>query len=139
MIDAINKEESEFNQGLRAIGENIKRMYQCVEQLSLQREFLNSNEVEVEQLVESANNASGTDVQAEISDGSDDESDAGSTDGSNSESDDEPEEIEIKGKTYILEGTKIYVKTKKGTKGEQYGTYANGKVKKIVSPKEIEV
>jgi len=131
MIEEINKEESDFNQGLRAIGENIKRMYQCVEQLSLQRELLNSNEVE--QLVESAGDI---DDQVELSD---DESDAGSADGSDSESEPEPEEIEIDGKTYILEGSKVYVKTKKGTKGDQYGTYTNGKVKKLPSPEEIDV
>jgi type I restriction-modification system DNA methylase subunit len=121
MIDVINKEESDFSQGLRAIGENIKRMYQCVEQL-----------------VESAdvNTGDSTD-QPELSD----ESDANVESESESESDSEPEpeEIEIKGKTYILEGTKVYVKTKKGTKGEQYGTYTNDKFKKLASPKEIEV
>ena len=52
----------------------------------------------------------------------------------------ETPEIKIKGKTYILEGVNVYVKTKKGTKGELYGTYSSktGKVKKV-SPKEIEV
>ncbi len=58
---------------------------------------------------------------------------------SQAESEQKFREIEIKGKMYILEGTKVYVKTKKGTKGEQYGTYANGKVKKLPAPKEIEV
>ncbi len=77
--------------------------------------------------------------QEELSDGSDDESDAGSADESDSDTEPETEEIEIKGKAYILEGTKVYVKTKKGTKGEQYGTYSNGKVKKLPAPKEIEV
>lgn len=53
-------------------------------------------------------------------------------------------EISIKNKTYILEGTYIYNKTKKGTKGELYGTYSNGKVKKVSShvlliKKDIEV
>ena len=35
----------------------------------------------------------------------------------------------IKCKTYILQETKVYVKTKKGTKDEQYGTYTNYKLK----------
>jgi hypothetical protein len=45
----------------------------------------------------------------------------------------ETPEIKIKGKTYILEGVNVYVKTKKGTKGELYGTYSSktGKVKKV--------
>jgi hypothetical protein len=70
---------------------------------------------------------------------SDDESEQEQLD-EESESEDESEEIEIKGKTYILEGTQVYHKTKNGTKGELYGTYSpkTGKVKKV-SPKEIEV
>ncbi len=122
LIEEINKEESEFNKGLKAIGENIKRMYQCVEQL-------------VESAGDENNDLNMQSDQAELSEGSDEESDA------NAESDTEPEteEIEIKGKTYILEGSKVYEKTKKGTKGEQYGTYSNGKFKKLPAPKEIEV
>ncbi len=122
LIEEINKEESEFNKGLKAIGENIKRMYQCVEQL-------------VESAGDENNDLNMQSDQAELSEGSDEESDA------NAESDTEPEteEIVIKDKTYILEGTKVYVKTKKGTKGEQYGTYINDKFKKLASPKEIEV
>jgi restriction endonuclease S subunit len=61
---------------------------------------------------------------------------------SESESEDEePVELEIKGKTYIREGTNVYVKTKKGSKGELYGTWneTTGKVKKLTAPKEIEV
>ncbi len=57
------------------------------------------------------------------------------------DSDNEPEEfveIKVKGQMYILEGNNMYIKTKKGTKGELYGTYTNGKVKKI-SPREIDV
>ncbi len=93
----------------------------------------------VEQLVESAGEAGDIDTQAELSDGSDDESDANAKSDTESDTEPETEEIEIKGKAYILEGTKVYMKTKIGTKGEQYGTYANGKVKKLASPKEIEV
>lgn len=67
---------------------------------------------------------------------------------SDDESDDESEysddetneyvEIKVKGQMYILEGTKIYTKTKKGTKGEYYGSYINGKIKKRVK-NEIDV
>ncbi len=66
------------------------------------------------------------------------------------ESDEEDEsgeyvEIKVKGQMYILEGNLMYTKTKKGTKGELYGTYSNGKVKKLAGKKpktaksEIEV
>ncbi len=40
-------------------------------------------------------------------------------------------DITIKNITYILEGNKLYQKTESG-KGEYYGTYSNGKVKKAV-------
>jgi hypothetical protein len=55
---------------------------------------------------------------------------------SDDDSDDESDsdivnEILIRDKPYILEGTKVYIKTKKGFKGDLYGTYFNGKVKKI--------
>ena len=54
-----------------------------------------------------------------------------------SESDDEDvKELMYKGVTYILDGNNIYEKIKDGGKGKMYGTYINGKIKKI---KEIEV
>jgi hypothetical protein len=61
-----------------------------------------------------------------------------------SESDNDSEdcvinEITIKNKTYILEGTNVYVKSKSGLKGELYGIYSKGKVKKIIKNKDIEV
>ncbi len=62
---------------------------------------------------------------------SDDESD-------NESEDSEIEEIKIKGKTYIVEGQKVFEKNKDGSKGSQYGTYSNGKVKKI-NKKNIEL
>lgn len=39
-------------------------------------------------------------------------------------------EIDIKGKQYILEGNDVYMKTDNGMKGEHYGVYKDGKVKK---------
>ena len=57
---------------------------------------------------------------------------------SSSESDSESDledyvinEITIKNKIYILDGSNVYVKTKTGLKGELYGTYSDGKVKRI--------
>jgi hypothetical protein len=47
-------------------------------------------------------------------------------------------EIKIKNQTYILEGNYVFVKNKTGKKGEIYGIYSNGKVKKITS-KEIDI
>jgi hypothetical protein len=48
-----------------------------------------------------------------------------------SESDNEVCEIIIKGITFILENNNIYTKLSNGSKGLLYGTYSNGKVKKI--------
>ena len=45
-------------------------------------------------------------------------------------------EIKIKNTTYIIEGNKLYLKLESG-KGNFYGTYSNGKVKK--ANKNIEV
>lgn len=74
-------------------------------------------------------------IQQYMSEKSDKESDESET-----ESDD-TEELEIKGKIYIREGTNVYVKNKKGLKGELYGTWnaSTNKVKKISAPKNIEV
>lgn len=66
---------------------------------------------------------------------SDDESD---NESDNESEDSEIEEIKIKGKTYIVEGQKVFEKNKDGSKGNQYGTYSNGKVKKI-NKKNIEL
>lgn len=44
-------------------------------------------------------------------------------------------EINIRNKQYILDGTKVFNKNSNGSKGELYGTYSNGKVKKILISK----
>jgi hypothetical protein len=59
-----------------------------------------------------------------------------------SESDSDTEEcnvseITIKSKQYILDGSNVYCKNSNGTKGELYGTYLNGRVKKIAKTKEF--
>jgi hypothetical protein len=55
--------------------------------------------------------------------------------------DEEPNaiEINIKGKYYLLEKDKVYIKNSSDTKGELYGLYVNGKIKKIIKNKEIDV
>lgn len=55
-----------------------------------------------------------------------------------SESDNEPTEIVIGGKNYILEGNKIYYKNLTGLKDKLFGKYLNGKVIKN-KPKEFDV
>jgi len=48
-------------------------------------------------------------------------------------------EIIISGKTYILEDNKVYMKTDTNTKGKLFGTYTNGKIKKIQLNKNIDL
>ena len=45
-------------------------------------------------------------------------------------------EININGKQYILDGIQVFSKNQAGTKGDFYGTYSNGKIKKN---KQIEI
>lgn len=48
-------------------------------------------------------------------------------------------EINVNGKQYILDGTQVYTKSLSGTKGELYGIYLNGKIKKSKQPKEFNI
>ncbi len=48
-------------------------------------------------------------------------------------------EIIIGGKVYILEDNKVYIKTNTNTKGNLYGTYTNGKIKKLQQNKDIDL
>ena len=48
-------------------------------------------------------------------------------------------EINVNGKQYILDGTQVYNKNLSGTKGELYGIYLNGKIKKSKQPKEFNI
>ncbi len=63
---------------------------------------------------------------SELSDDSDDLADS-----DDSDTEEATLEVNIKGKSYIVEGSNVYGKTPNGTKGELYGTYANGKVSKL--------
>ena len=40
-------------------------------------------------------------------------------------------EVNIKGKSYLVEGVNVYSKNPDGSRGQVYGTYANGKVSKL--------
>ena len=51
--------------------------------------------------------------------------------GSSESEDDEYETIEYKGQNYILEGDKLYNINEDDTKGKLFGSYIDGKVKKI--------
>ena len=48
-------------------------------------------------------------------------------------------EIKISGKKYLLEGTNVFFINKNGQKGSLYGSYLNGKVKRVMQPKEFDV
>ncbi len=73
-------------------------------------------------------------------DSDDSDSELSSDDSDESESDTEEcnvSEITIKSKQYILDGSNVYCKNSNGTRGELYGTYLNGRVKKISKTKEF--
>ena len=53
-----------------------------------------------------------------------------SDDSDDSDTEEATLELNIKGRSYIVEGVNVYVKNKDGTKGQVYGTYLNGKVAK---------
>jgi type I restriction enzyme S subunit len=125
MIDEINKEESEFNNQVKAIKESIIKLYHCVDQLVNNSSISNIDQTPTQQVE--------TDDESEINQ---------LVVESDTESNNEEEiEIEIKGKIYIKEGTNIYIKNKNGDKGKLYGIWSikNNKIKKISRTKEIEV
>ncbi len=73
-------------------------------------------------------------------DSDDSDSELSSDDSDESDSDTEEcnvSEITIKSKQYILDGSNVYCKNSNGTRGELYGTYLNGRVKKISKTKEF--
>lgn len=74
------------------------------------------------------------------SDDSDSELSSDDSDESDLDSDTEEcnvSEITIKSKQYILDGSNVYCKNSNGSRGELYGTYLNGRVKKISRAKEF--
>lgn len=48
-------------------------------------------------------------------------------------------EINVNGKQYILDGNQVFAKNQAGTKGDFYGTYVNGKIKKAKQTKEFDI
>ncbi len=48
-------------------------------------------------------------------------------------------EINVNGKQYILDGNQVFAKNQAGTKGDFYGTYVNGKIKKVKQTKELDI
>ena len=105
MINEINKEESEFNKQVETMKIVIQKLYDCVDLTVNYNNPVMDNDNTVE----------------ELKDGSDEEQ---------SESEDY-ETIKYKGNNYILEGDKLYNINEDATKGKLFGSYIDGKVKKI--------
>ena len=112
MIQDINNEESEFNNSIKSLKSIITNLYHCVEQ------YTKLEAVDISDNVEEDDVEDGEDVE--------DNED-------NVEEYDELEQVEIKGKTYLSDGTNIYRINKDESKGELYGNLIDGKFKKIKS------
>ncbi len=77
-----------------------------------------------------------------IPDSYDSNSDLSLDEESDSESDSETcglIEINVNGKQYFLDGVQVFAKNQAGTKGDFYGTYSNGKIKKAKQTKEFDI
>ena len=110
LIEEINKEESDFNQSIKHIKENINRMYLCVEHL------VNSNKVD----------ADNDEQEEEINDEQEEEI----NDEQDDEIEDDLEEVEHDGNIYYVKDKIVYKKVKKGVLGEEVGKVKkNGHVK----------
>ena len=111
MINDINKEESEFNKQVETMKIVIQKLYDCVDLTVNYNSPIMDNDNTVEELEDNSDNESVEDQSEE----------------------EEYDTIEYKGKNYILEGDKLYNINEDDTKGQLFGSYINGKVKKIKS------
>ena len=109
MIEAIEKEDSEYNKMLLSIKDMIQTIYDSIALITDTSE--NTNVVENETDVQH-------NVQHDVS----------------SESSEDEHIFPYKGNEYYLEDGILY-KLKNGKKGKRYGLYKNGKVKKDKKPK----
>ena len=118
MIQAINDEESEFNNCIKSLKSTITNLYYCVEQYT-----------KGEAVVNNTDGDNGDEEQEEDND--DEENDEEDTDDEEEENEEpEIEHVEIKGKTYLSDGWNIYRINKDDTKGDLYGSIVDGKFKK---------
>ena len=115
MIQAINDEESEFNNCIKSLKSTITNLYYCVEQYTKGEAVVNNMD------------GDNDDEQEEDNDDEDNEEEE------NEEPEIELEHVEIKGKTYLSDGCNIYKINKDDTKGCLYGNIVDGKFKKCQS------
>lgn len=109
MIESINKEESDFNQSIKSIQQNIKYMYECVEQLvnTSNQNVEDNNEEQVDEV--EGNHLE--DVNEE-------------------EEENEYEEITFEEKAYYVKDKVVYHKKKNGNVGKECGKLKkNGDIK----------
>jgi len=140
MINDINKEESDFNKQVETIKIVIQELYDCVD---LTVNYNNSYDEESNNDLED-DSKGGEHEDDEPEEYEPEESDNDSEDDSKDDEpeDDELEEYEIiehKDKQYILQDNNVYRINDDETKGKLFGSYTNGKVKKIKTVENVSV
>ena len=120
MIEAIDEEDSKYNQMLSSIKDMIQTVYDSIELIT---DTNQSNQVEEKELI------------------SEDEEIINSEDEENIDSEDEETQniIEYKGKNYILEDNIVFKIKNDNEKGKRFGIFKDGKVKKDKKPKSNNV
>ena len=119
MIQAINNEESEFNNCIKSLKSTITNLYYCVEQYTKGVAVVNNTDGDNDDEQEEDND-----------DEENDEEDNADEEEENEEPEIELEHVEIKGKTYLSDSCNIYRINKDDTKGDLYGSIVDGKFKK---------
>ena len=127
MIQAINDEESEFNNCIKSLKTTITNLYYCVEQYT-----------KGEAVVNNMDGDNGDEENDEEENDEEENDDEENDDEENDEEEEEEEEeelehVEIKGKIYLSDGFNIYKINKDDTKGCLYGSIVDGKFKKCQS------
>ena len=124
MIQAINDEESEFNNCIKSLKPTITNLYYCVEQYTKGEAVVNNMDGDNN---DKENNEEENDEEQE------DDEEEEERDDNEEQHEIELEHVEIKGKTYLSDGCNIYRINKDDTKGSLYGSIVDGKFKKCQS------
>ena len=133
MIQAINNEESEFNNCIKSLKSTITNLYYCVEQYTNGEAVVNNMDGDNSDEEQEEDNDDEENDEEDNADEEEENDDEEENDEENEEPEIELEHVEIKGKTYLSDGCNIYRINKDDTKGDLYGSIIDGKFKKYQS------